>query len=91
VRVDFGLRESRTALLILHDSDNRPLPVGSLVMRDGQPLAVVGFDGQSYLENLGSRNRITVVPGEQAECVVRFDYPAASTGIPMIGPLRCVP
>jgi len=91
VRVDFGLRESRAALLILHDSNDQPLAVGSVVMRDGQPLAVVGFDGQSYLENLGTRNRITVAPSGQAECVVRFDYPATVTGIPMIGPLRCVP
>ncbi len=91
VRVDFGLRESRAALLILHDGNNQPLPLGSIVMRDGQPLAAVGFDGQTYLENLGSRNRITVVPDEQDECVVRFEHPDASSGIPVIGPLRCLP
>ncbi|HEY1076193.1 MAG TPA: fimbria/pilus outer membrane usher protein [Fontimonas sp.] len=91
VRVEFGLRESRAALLILHDAQDRPIDVGSRVLRDGQPLGLVGFDGQSYLENLGLHNRISIAGADQDECTVSFDLPSGASGIPVIGPLRCRP
>lgn len=89
--LDFGLRRTRSALLVLHDASGRAIDVGSMVMRDGERDQVVGFDGQIYLENLQPRNRLQVVRSDGGECSVRFDYPADASGIPSIGPLRCLP
>lgn len=91
VRVAFGLHESRAALLILHDENDQPLPVGSTVVRDDRAPAIVGFDGQTYLEDLALRNRITVERADGVECTAQVDYPPSAQGIPVLGPLRCAP
>ncbi|MEZ0471937.1 fimbria/pilus outer membrane usher protein [Luteimonas sp. C3_2_a3] len=91
-RVRFEVRPVRAAVLVLHDADGRPLPLGSRVqLVDGAASeAIVGYDGETYLEQLRPRNRIRVeLPGRA--CEATFDYPeAAAATIPRIGPLLCV-
>ncbi|HEY0973297.1 MAG TPA: fimbria/pilus outer membrane usher protein [Solimonas sp.] len=92
VALDFGLREVRSALLILHDAQGQPLPLGSRVHRETHDPdgAQVGYDGQVYLEDLRPHNRL-VVDAAQGTCTLGFDYPYEAGGIPVIGPLRCLP
>ncbi|NUO77049.1 MAG: fimbrial biogenesis outer membrane usher protein [Lysobacter sp.] len=88
-RVRFAIAPVRAALVVLHDGAGRPLPVGTRVRRlGGTDEAVVGYDGEVYLESLEASNRLQVqMPS--GGCAVRFDYPVAAAGIPRIGPLRC--
>jgi len=65
------------------------LPVGSVIERHGEPVAVVGYDGAAYLEGLSSDNDLGVRhPG--GRCTVRFRYEPDAGGVPLLGPLRCV-
>lgn len=88
VLVDFRVEPSRAAALVLHDEAGNPLPVGSVIERGGQAVAVVGYDGAAYLEGLATQNELRVRIGG-GRCRVRFRYEPAVGGVPMIGPLRC--
>jgi outer membrane usher protein len=90
VIIDFGVEQIAAAIVILFDSSGTPLPVGSVVTFDGmaEP-AVVGFDGRTYLTELGAHNSIRVMRQDGGECSVSFDFtPAAGQQIE-IGPLTC--
>ncbi|PBJ82146.1 hypothetical protein CMZ84_13480 [Lysobacteraceae bacterium NML93-0399] len=90
--VGFQLREVRAALLVLHDADGAPLPVGATVLgsRDVDGVtAVVGFDGEAYVEGLSQTNHLRV-RSDAGDCSVRFEAPRQTDSIPRIGPLRCV-
>lgn len=91
VRVRFGIVPVRAAVVVLHDEAGRPLPLGSRVRLDGVAgaQAVVGYDGETYLDTLDARNRLRVQTPDGA-CATTFDYPAAGDAIPRIGPLTCV-
>lgn len=58
--VDFGIRRVRSALLLLHDGMGNPMTMGSRISREGQMMAVVGHDGQAYLEDLSAHNSFTL-------------------------------
>ncbi|HEU4649897.1 MAG TPA: fimbria/pilus outer membrane usher protein [Croceibacterium sp.] len=90
VIIDFGVERIAAAIVILVDSAGAPLPVGSVVLLEGmaEP-AVVGFDGRTYLTDLGAHNRIRVRREDGQECTAGFDFaPVAGTQIE-IGPLTC--
>lgn len=89
VRVDFGLRRVRAALLTLTDSTGRALPLGSLVLRDGKRLGVVGHDGQAYVEGLNVQNRLVVKRPDDFDCRIEFALPDEPDTVPAIGPLAC--
>lgn len=87
--VRFSIQKIRAAVLVLHDGDGQPLPLGARVhARDGR-VSSVGYDGEVYLEALEDRNDVRV-DTPQGECHVRFDFPADAQGIARIGPLRCI-
>ena len=94
LKVPFAIAQVRAATLVLRDPAGQPLAVGSTVTPDGaeEPVAVVGHDGETYLDNLQLRNRLRI-GAESGTCVVDFDYPVriASARIPRIGPLTCAP
>ncbi|MGW8273449.1 fimbria/pilus outer membrane usher protein [Xanthomonas axonopodis] len=91
VAVRFGITRVRAAIIVLHDAHGAPLPVGSMVQRDGSTdRVVVGYDGETYLDNLQRDNRI-LVDLPQGRCVAQFAYPADPGGIPRVGPLQCIP
>jgi outer membrane usher protein len=89
-RVRFAITPVRAAVVVLHDASGAPLPLGSTVRVDGAAgaEAIVGYDGETYLDALGMHNRLRVQTPEGA-CEASFDYPAASDAIPRIGPLTC--
>lgn len=89
--VHFGITPLRAASVILVDAAAKPVTLGSLVTLqghpDGQP-ALVGFDGEVYLENLDAMN-VLHVQTPQGACQVRFEFPKQTSGIPQLGPLQC--
>jgi len=88
--VEFGLRQVRAALLILHDARGQPLPLSSRIIHpDGRPLTTVGHDGQAYLEGLTMDNNIRVIRPDMPPCTVRFTLSLDTGDIPVIGPLIC--
>lgn len=91
VTLGFALRESRVALVTLVDRSGQALPLGSRVHREGSGMApaIVGYDGQAYLEDLPVAVRLSVVTPGNEVCETRFEMPPAVSGIPNIGPLRC--
>ncbi|WP_206412990.1 fimbria/pilus outer membrane usher protein [Lysobacter enzymogenes] len=86
--VRFSIEKIRAAVLILRDAAGAPLPLGSAVRSGNGERATVGYDGETYLENLLERNELRVDAAD-GECVVRVDYPADAQGIARIGPLTC--
>ena len=56
---------------------------------DNGAVAIVGYDGEAYLDRVGDRNEVRV-DTPSGPCRVRFDA-AQGPGIPRIGPLACLP
>lgn len=89
-RVRFAITPVRSAVVVLHDAAGQPLPLGSTVkINDATGSeAMVGYDGETYLDTLEMHNRLRVQsPG--GACTASFDYPGAADAIPRIGPLTC--
>ena len=90
--VQFGITPVRSALVTLVDAAGQPLPLGSRVTINGQSShAVVGYDGEVYLDTLDEHNQLAAQT-PAGRCSVRLDYRKDADGaIPRIGPLRCTP
>ncbi|ADP11323.1 type I pili usher protein [Erwinia sp. Ejp617] len=54
----FPIKQLRAASVILHDQHGAPLPVSTIITRDGQQDEYVGYDGIVWMENLTGRNVI---------------------------------
>lgn len=90
--VKFKLVPVRSASIILVDSTNQPLPIGSqvrLAMQKEMPSAIVGFDGEVYLDTLDEHNVLEVTTPSGDVCKVSFDYQKQGDEIPLIGPFIC--
>lgn len=90
--VEFGITQVSAALVTLVDAAGTPLPLGSRVQVNGQPAAaLVGYDGDVYLDTLAAHNALAVQT-QQGACSARFDYHKEASGaIAQIGPLFCTP
>lgn len=82
--VRFDLRKARSAIVVLHGDDGRPLPVGTRVRGPGID-TVVGHDGETWLEPGDAPVSLDAGDGGH-RC--RATLPAAG-GATRIGPLRC--
>ena len=92
VLVAFGITPVRSASVILTDSENQPLPLGSQVRQlsnEEVPSTVIGFDGEVYLDTLDERNVLEVTTPSGDICTVSFDYSKQGDEIPLIGPFIC--
>lgn len=92
ILVDFGITPVRSASVMLTDSDNQPLPLGSQVRQLSNqevPSTVIGFDGEVYLDTLDEQNVLEVTMSSGDVCTVRFDYRKQGDEIPLIGPFIC--
>ncbi|SFL06904.1 fimbria/pilus outer membrane usher protein [Lysobacter sp. cf310] len=85
--VRFGIEQVHAAVLVLQDARGQALPVGSRVHLDSGASAVVGYDGETYLDTLQELNTLRVDTAD-GTCSVRFAYPLGD-GVPRIGPLVC--
>jgi outer membrane usher protein len=50
IRVRFALEPVRAATVALHDTDGTPVPAGTRITREDGSEAIVGFDGELWLE-----------------------------------------
>jgi outer membrane usher protein len=90
--VDFGLRRTQAWSVVLHDASGAPLPVGSSVRLPGGRSATVGYDGETYLEDVALPAELQVqVPNGYCRVHVAPTVTATSPGATRIGPLRCLP
>ncbi len=92
ILVAFGITPVRSASIILTDSDNQPIELGSqvqLLTNKEAPSTVVGFDGEVYLDTLDEKNVLEVTTPTDDICTVSFDYSKQGDEIPLIGPLIC--
>lgn len=90
--VAFGITQARSASVIIIDSDNKSIEIGSqvrLTTKKNAPSAVVGFDGEVYLDTLDEHNALEVTTPSGNVCNVSFDYQKQGDGIPLIGPFIC--
>ncbi|RST55562.1 fimbria/pilus outer membrane usher protein [Variovorax sp. MHTC-1] len=89
--VRFAISPVRAAVIVLHDASGQPLALASRAQdAEGSGAeAIVGYDGEVYLDTLQMHNHLRVQSPEGRACHVRFDYPAATDSVPRIGPLTC--
>ncbi len=90
--VAFGITPVRAASVLLTDSNNQPLPLGSqvrLMTNTEVPSTVIGFDGEVYLDTLDAHNVLEVTLPSGETCTVGFEYSKQGDEIPLIGPFVC--
>jgi outer membrane usher protein len=59
------------------------------VLQDGKTLAIVGHDGQVYVEDLPTHSPLIVEQAGAGSCAVAVVLPEQMDGISAIGPLIC--
>jgi outer membrane usher protein len=90
VIVKFPIKVSNSALLRIVGEDGKPIPLGSTAaLRASGTVAPVGYDGNAYLEGLGSHNEVTIERENGSLCTLSFEYDPRPGEIPTIGPLTC--
>lgn len=92
VMVTFDITPVRSATLVLVDSNEQPIALGSqvtLLSNEDKPTTVVGFDGEVYLDTLGGHNTLEVTTPDAGTCTVRFEYTKQGDEIPLLGPFIC--
>jgi outer membrane usher protein len=89
VMVNFPVRRSRNALVILHQADGTPVPPGARVtMSPSNEEYIVAKRGEVYLMDLQDDNRIDVRwKGEHCSLPLALD-PAKGSEM-QVGPLIC--
>ena len=88
--LEFPMRRVIAASITLVDAQHQDLPLGSQVRHEQSGgLAVVGWDGLVYLENLATHNTLQVTLGDGQSCQATFDLNPAEEQVPLIGPLVC--
>lgn len=90
IRVRFALEQIRTAIVLLHDADRVPVAAGTRVRRNDGGEAIVGFDGELWLDDYVEGERLSWARAD-AGCVVTSPPLPASQVMPRLGPLDCVP
>ncbi len=66
--VEFPIEQAQMINVILHDENNKAIPVSSQVIQPGQPTALVGYDGLVFLENFPKNNKLQVLLPDGREC-----------------------
>lgn len=89
VFVDFAVRRSRNALVVLRQPDGEPVPVGARVtLSPGERQFVVGRRGEAYLMDLGDSNHLSV-QWQGGECQLELPLDPKGPSEPRLGPLTC--
>jgi outer membrane usher protein len=91
VVVDFAVKRSRQALLVLHQRGGAPVPIGTQVrLLPGGAEFVAGRRGEVWLTDLESSRQQVQVTWPTGGCTLELAVPAAVDGTPgRIGPLDC--
>jgi outer membrane usher protein len=88
--LDFPVERLRAASVVLHDSNNQPLPISSQVLRPNQATEYVGWDGIVWMEDLGANNPIHVVTPDGRSCDTQLTIADGQPkALETYGPLTC--
>ncbi|MBG6073339.1 MULTISPECIES: fimbria/pilus outer membrane usher protein [unclassified Polaromonas] len=89
VVVDFPVRRTRNALVVLHQARGAPVPAGARVsVQPGNGDFVVGKRGEAYLMDLGDANHLAVT-WKEGGCALDVALDPAGPSEPHLGPLAC--
>lgn len=91
VVVNFAMRRTRQALLVLNQRDGSPVPMGAKVRLLPAGLEfVTGRRGETWLTDLEEMHQRIEVSWAKGRCSLNLDVPNNLDGIPgKIGPLAC--
>jgi outer membrane usher protein len=89
LELDFAVKRSRGALVVLQLENGAPVPSGAVArLVGGEDAFPVGLRGESYVTGLSEHSRLTVGwPGGACEIAVHFE-PSADP-LPRLGPYVC--
>lgn len=90
--IEFPVTKITPATLTLVDESGTPLPKGSIIyLNDRNDVSYVGWDGDSYLENVAAENKLTILRADDnTQCQVHFTLPEHPTnGIHSLNTLVC--
>jgi outer membrane usher protein len=89
--VDFAVKRSRQALLVLHQRGGLPVPVGTKVrLMPAGPEFVAGRRGEVWLTDLADVQQRVQVSWPAGGCSLQLTVPVSADGSPgKIGPLSC--
>jgi outer membrane usher protein len=91
VLAKFPIHMSHGALIRFVDGSGNPTPVNSSATLQATGVTVpVGYDGDAYIEGLGSHNRVMIQLPNGHTCIAIFDYKSVPGTIPAIGPIPCL-
>jgi outer membrane usher protein len=91
VVIKFSVKVSHGALLRMVDAKGVALPVGATVkLQATGAVFPVGYDGDAYLQDLDSHNKVEIELPDGHRCSATFDYKPVPGDIPSIGPVRCL-
>lgn len=91
VVVNFAMRRTRQALLVLNQRDGSSVPMGAKVqLLPAGSEFITGRRGEVWLTDLAEKNQRIVVNWPKGGCTLNLDVPASLDGTPgKIGPLAC--
>lgn len=91
IKLKFPVRTGRAALVRLISMNGLPIPPGSELTLDDEPLRfIVGARGKAFITGLSSQHRLRV-KGEGVNCSAQLTMPAGSPHeVEQIGPLTCM-
>lgn len=88
VTLDFGVRRTVDAVVIIKLADGSPLPAGTIVKIEGGPAEISAPGGAVYLAGLGSTNIVTAALAGGV-CGFSFSLPPHAGIQPRLGPFTC--
>lgn len=93
IRVDLRVQAGRGAALVtLVDPQQKPIELGSTVTLEGKDQEfVVGYDGETYIEDLSAENTVLVKTPDGATCRARFPFQAVVGEQVRIASTICTP
>ena len=85
------MQASHGALLRLVDEAGKPISLGSAATLRATGVSLpVGYDGETFAQDLGPHNELAIEQPDGRRCTVRFDYQPIGGGyLPILGPLPC--
>ena len=91
VVVDFVVRRTRQALVLMHQRDGTPVPLGAKVrLLPSGPEFITGRRGEVWLTDLAEHRQRLQVDWPQGGCTLEITVVASADGTPgRIGPMTC--
>nr|WP_174505718.1 fimbria/pilus outer membrane usher protein [Acinetobacter sp. Marseille-Q1620] len=87
--VDFGARQVVSGLVKIVDQNQKPIATGYEVNVNQQQMAIVGYDGEVYVQNLSKMNTLKIDLLDKGTCTVHFDYQPDIVTTKKLGPFIC--